>query len=167
MILSHESIKKEPFLYLTLLLLLVSCFSRASKTSDAEDTTLCGDVLESYAKKPEGLEFLSCETVENSQTLVRATYRVAGKEAQKIEAFLVANYGMGTLQWTCCGWENGGSVGHFQHDKLKEMDTYLSGTITMWASGEIPDTESPTGVRLELDRNKIANFTVMVSLIKV
>ncbi len=124
----------------------------------------CGDVLLAYAEKPQELEFIGCERVKNSQTLVRAMYRVSGKKSKEVEDFLVENYGMGRLEWTCCGWSNGGKYGQFDHAQFKKIDKYCSALIEMHASGEIADKNAPTGTKLETDRNKIAYFTVVVEV---
>lgn len=127
----------------------------------------CNDLLSTYAKKPNGLEFIKCESVENSQTKIRATYQVSGKNSKEIEDFLVQNYGMGKLKWTCCGWDNAGKYGGFEHSEFKKIDPYCSAIISMYASGEIEDKNEPSGIKLEFDRNKIDYFTVVVELLIV
>jgi len=135
------------------------------KTWDNE--FLCGDLLKFYAKKPKTLEFISCEKVSNSQTIVRATYRVSGKNSKEVEDFFVNNYGMGKLKWACCGWESQGKYGNFEHKELTKIDPFLSGIITMNGSGEIAAPNTPTGVKLEFDRAKVTYFTVIVELVIV
>ncbi len=125
---------------------------------------LCGDLLETYAKKPKELQFIECETLENSQTIVRATYHVKGNQSEDVENFLNEHYGMGKLEWVCCGWETKGNYGSFEHPELTKINPNLSVTINMYASGEVTDENDPSKVRLETDRNKIENFTVIVDL---
>ncbi len=127
----------------------------------------CKDILSTYAKKPNSLEFIKCERLENSQTIIKATYRVKGKQSKEIEDFLVENYGMGKLSWTCCGWDNAGKYGRFEHSEFKKIDTYCSAIISMYASGEVEDEDEPTGIKLETDRDKIDYFTVIVELVIV
>ena len=125
----------------------------------------CGDILSTYVKKPNDLEFIKCERPKNSQTIIKATYRVNGKESKRIEDFLIENYGMGELKWTCCGWDNGGKYGSFEHSEFKKIDKYCSATVSMFASREIEDDNKLTEVKLEFDRNKIDYFTVIVELV--
>ena len=125
----------------------------------------CKDILSTYAEKPNGLEFIKCEKPKNSQTIIKATYRVNGKQSKEIEDFLVENYGMGELKWACCGWDNAGKFGTFEHSEFKKIDAYCHATISMYASGEVEDENEPTGIKLETDRNKIDYFTVIVKLV--
>ena len=128
---------------------------------------LCGDLLEIYAEKPKNLIFKQCKRVESSQTLVEAHYEVSGKNAKAVEDFLVKNYGMGKLQWVCCGWESRGKYGGFEHKNLTKIDPYLSGIITMGGSGEIFDENGTFTGKLEFDREKVPFFHVIVSLVIV
>jgi hypothetical protein len=124
----------------------------------------CGDLLKKYAQKPKQLEFVKCERVENSQTIVRATYRVSGDKSKEVEDFLVKNYGMGKLKWVCCGWESGGKYGGFKHPEFKEIHPFLTASISMYASGEVEVEDNQDEIKLEFDRNKIAYFMVEVEL---
>ena len=128
--------------------------------SNLSEKNLCGDLLQNYAQKPKSLEFIKCKKVSDSQTIVRAEYRVSGKEAKAVEDFLVENYGMGKLKFACCGWESQSSYGNFNHEKLLKIDKYLSGIISMYASAEIDDPNAPNGVRLEFDKNKRKLFVI-------
>lgn len=127
----------------------------------------CGDILSTYAKKTNVLEFIKCEKPKNSQVIVKATYRVNGEQAKMVEEFLVKNYGMGKLKWTCCGWDVAGNHGRFDHSEFKKIDMYCSAIISMYASGEVKDKNEPTGIKLETNRNKIDYFTITVELIIV
>ena len=137
--------------------------STALKQEDL-NKDLCGDLLEAYAKKPEGVHFVKCETVAHSQKLVQATYHVTANKSQMAEDFFVQNYGMGKLKWYCCGWESGGQMGQFEHPELTKIDAYLGGTITMSGSAEIKDETAPNGVRVETDRSKIEYYVIVVTL---
>ena len=127
----------------------------------------CGDILSTYAKKPNDLKFIKCERPKNGQTIIKATYRVKGKQSKGVENFLIENYGMGKLKWTCCGWDNGGKYGGFEHSEFKKIDKYCYATVSMFASGEVENKNKPAGVKLETDRNKIDYFTVIVELVIV
>ncbi len=125
----------------------------------------CNDLLSIYAQKPKGLKFIKCERVKNSQTIMRATYKVSGKKSKEVEDFLVKTYGMGKLKWTCCGWDNSGKYGIFEHSEFKKINRDCSALISMSASAEVQDKSKPTQIRLETDRNKIDFFTVIVELV--
>lgn len=125
---------------------------------------ICGDLLKIYAEKPDNLIFVACETVTNSQTKVRARYKVSGKQSKVVEDFLIKTYGMGKLTWGCCGWEIRGKYGGFEHPDLTKIDPNLVASITMYADANIEDKNSPIDFSLEFDRENIAYFTVMVEL---
>ncbi len=127
----------------------------------------CGDLFSVYAQKPQELKFIKCERIKDSQTIVRATYKVAGTKSKAIEDFLVKTYGMGKLKWTCCGWNNGGKYGVFEHYEFKKINRDCLVLISMYASAEVQDKSKQSKVRLETDRNKIAFFTVIVELVIV
>ena len=130
-------------------------FSRHHYSTWFDVRPACGDILEEYAQKPKQLEFVKCETPENSQTIVRATYRISGNQSEEIEAFLVEKYGMGKLRWVCCGYETSGKYGGFEHSAFFKMHPFLSATIDMYGSGE-------SG--LEFERGEIDYFFVVVEL---
>ncbi len=145
---------------------LTTNISRTSiKTKDFKIP--CDDLLSVYAEKPKELRFIKCERIKGSQTIVRATYKVAGKKSKAIEDFLVKTYGMGKLEWTCCGWDNGGKYGVFEHSEFKKINRYCLALISMYASAEVQDKSKQSKVRLETDRNKIDFFTVIVELVIV
>lgn len=149
---------------------LVLCFllgstSQLFSNSDSQDYTyLCGDLLAMYAQKPDKLEFIECKVGSHAQTLVEATYEVSGENSKTVEDFFVQKYGMGKLVWVCCGYESRGQYGEFSHERLEAVSPYVSGIITMAGSGEIEN--SPQGVGLEFDRNKI-RFIVTVTILEV
>ena len=124
----------------------------------------CGDLLALYAEKPERLEFTGCKEGEG-QLIVQAEYRVPGIHARSVENFLVEKYGMGPLEWVCCGWENQGTNGSFTHKAITKENANFGVVISMFASGEIEDEEG--NVSLEFDREKIPYFTVWVAIVEV
>ncbi len=93
----------------------------------------CGDLLSVYAEKPKGLKFIKCERIKVGQSIVRATYKVSGKKSKEVEDFLVKTYGMGKLKWTCCGWDNGGKYGVFEHSEFKKVNRDCLALISMYA----------------------------------
>ncbi len=116
---------------------------------------LCGDLLTRYGEKPEKLEFISCESVDEPQKIIRLMYRVRGEDSKEVEDFLVEKYGMTKLKWACCAWNGRG--GQFNHDKFKAIHPYLGGGISMYASGEVEGG-------LEIDPEKIEYFYVEITL---
>lgn len=124
----------------------------------------CGDLLKEYATRPDYLEFVGCEEGEG-QLVVRAEYRVMGRDAQSVERYLVENYEMGPLKWICCGWENQGKNGSFTHEAITKVNPFYRVSISMFASGEMEDEKGD--ISLEFDRNQIPYFTVWVSIVEV
>ena len=114
-----------------------------------------------YGEKPKELEFIACKEGEG-QLIVEARYRVAGKEAGKVEQYLIKKYGVGKLKFYCCGWEpENGKNGQIKNTKLTKINTDYHLLITMFASAE-----KKSGA-LELDRDKIKFFTVIVKIVEV
>lgn len=127
---------------------------------------LCGDLLETYAKKPKDLEFIECNTSDHGQVVAEAIYRVSGEKSKEIEDFLVENYNMGSVAWDVVGFSNYGKnrgAGFFESEALKTIDPDMSMIITMGADGVVSDEAN--SIRLEKDKNKIEFFTVRVSLV--
>ena len=120
---------------------------------------LCGDLLAIYAKKPTHLEFVKCQVIDGGQTLVRAIYRVVGKNSKEVEDFfLVNNYRMKKLEWSnFFGWENRGVWGVFKHKDLYEIHQFLLGSVIMYQKIEL-------GTKCEYDREKVEYFEVVVEL---
>jgi len=121
----------------------------------------CGDLFTKYGEKPEELEFITCKEGKG-QSIVEAVYRVSSKESNKVEKYLIKKYGLGKLKWACCGWESeNGKNGQFKNTELTKInaDYYLE--IIMFASAEDKDGG------LELNRDKIPFFTVIVKIIEV
>lgn len=149
-----------PFILLFTSILI---FGFTNKPTTSKSDLKC-DLLEAYAEKPKELEFIKCESVKNSQIIHRAMYKVAGKDSKKVEKFLKEQYGMGNLKWACCGWDNAGVYGEFNHSEFKKIDPYCSAIVMMFASGEKRDTTN-NSITLENDRNKIDYFMVVVELV--
>lgn len=132
------------------------------KVAEQSKPIECGDLLSRYAEKPAKLNFLDCVSGEG-QVILEAKYEVSGKDSKEVEDFLVKAYGLGKLKFVCCGWESeNGRNG--QIDAVKGLEDYpnYSLSIIMFASAEIEEEG-----RLELDRNKIKGFTVLVQIVDV
>lgn len=118
-----------------------------------------------YAEKPANLSFVNCVAGEG-QVILEAQYSVSGKNSKEVEGFLVKAYGLGKLQFTCCGWESkNGKNGQIDTLKGLENDPSYSLIISMFASAEQESKENE--IQLELDRTKIEHFTVLVQIIEV
>jgi hypothetical protein len=138
-------------------------FLECKKETSIVSTIECGDLLSRYAKKPEKLRFVDC-TVGEGQVVLEAKYSVSGKDSKAVEKFLVKKYGMGKLKFVCCGWESkDGKSGQINNLKaFKDYPNY-SIMISMFASAEKGTDESS----LELDRNEVEEFTVLVEIVDV
>lgn len=158
---------------LIILVFLTSCLNFTSNEGalewkkEAQELTVikCGDLLSRYAEKPAKLSFVNCVTGEG-QVILEAKYSVSGKDSKEVEDFLVKTYGLGKLQFTCCGWESkNGKNG--QIDDLEGLEKYpsYSLTISMFASAE--QGLKKNEMQLELDRTKIECFTVLVQIVDV
>lgn len=113
----------------------------------------CGDLLEEYAERPDQLDFISCEHGE-FQTIVKATYRVKGKDAKDVEKFLVEHYGMGKLIRRCEGWEIK-DYGYIKNDRILEYNKEYVCVVKMYGLGS------------SLDWSKIPYFRVEVEILWV
>ncbi|MDC1324426.1 DUF4952 domain-containing protein [Flavobacteriaceae bacterium] len=127
----------------------------------------CGDLLEMYAEKPTELEFIKCEKkTKSAQVLCEASYKVAGKDAEKIENYLVDKYGMGKLYFTCCGWDTGhdGSRhdGNIHSQELVLINPNYIMVIAMWGDANVENEKGE--FRLEFDRTKIDFLYVQVRI---
>lgn len=104
-------------------LMLVCLFlSWAVEPVAAGTEPVCGDFLAMAGKKTIHLEFMGCEPDKNAQLRVlRALYRVPGRDAIEVEKYLVAETGMKPLSFICCFWEpipgEGGRYGYLPHDQ--------------------------------------------------
>lgn len=106
----------------------------------------CGDFLAMSGKKPLHLEYRDCVEGKNAQLRVlRARYRVEGKYAHLVEAWLVNETGMQPLTRVCCIWESvpsgGKHYGHLPHNQWPEgspqsKDTLMSQYEISMGSGE-------------------------------
>ncbi len=128
-------------------------------------TTLpCGDVLAIYAEPVEGLEFLSCDRPEDSQTVISARYRVPGARAKAVETALLQRFGMGALVWACCGYETR-SYGGFEHDRLRQLHPFLSVSISMAGAGAGSGSDGQEMPVLDFDQIEYFYVTVDISLV--
>jgi Domian of unknown function (DUF4952) len=66
----------------------------------------CGNFLKLLSKQPKDLSFLECKNGHSAQIKVlRATYRVAGIHAARMEDYVVKQTRMQRLKFVCCIWE--------------------------------------------------------------
>jgi hypothetical protein len=158
---------------LIVLTFLASCLNFTSNEvsleckKEVQKSTLikCGDLLSIYGEKPAKLSFVNCVSGEG-QVILEAKYSVSGKDSKGVEDFLVKAYGLGKLKFTCCGWESeNGKNGQINTLKGLEKHPNYSLTISMFASAEQASKENE--MQLELDRNKIEHFTVLVQIVDV
>ena len=135
-------------------------------TADPQSSKIpCGDLLKRYAQKPPKLKFISCSLGNSGQVKLTAEYRVKGKYSWEVEEFLVEHYGMGKLKWVCCGWENQGRYGSFEHPKITQENPYYVASISMYGSHEY---EEKKDIYIpEMDRNKVPYFVVIVEIVEV
>lgn len=158
------------FISIQLILTVLFTLSFESKGITSEQGAItneieCGDLLSRYGEKPPKLKFIQCSKGEG-QVVAKATYQVSGENAKEVEDFLVKTYGMGALKFVCCVWEpQNGRTGQIISVQLQEENPNYSISISMFASAETEETMS-TG-KLELDRDKIDYFTVVVEIINV
>lgn len=127
-------------LFFFFLLFPLFCFGHASAQP------ACGDFLAMAEKKPPHLEYLDCVKSKNAQLhVLRARYRVTGKNAHEVEKYLVKETGMQPLSRVCCIWEpvpkEGKRYGHIPHNQwpegsLQSRDTTLTHYEVSMGSGE-------------------------------
>jgi hypothetical protein len=66
----------------------------------------CGNFLKLLSKQPKDLSFLECKNGHSAQIKVlRATYRVSGIHAARVEDYVVKQTRMQRLKFVCCIWE--------------------------------------------------------------
>nr|WP_246888690.1 DUF4952 domain-containing protein [Pseudomonas chlororaphis] len=74
--------------------------------SSAQAAPVCGDFLAQIGNKPAYIEFLECHAEPELQTKpLRATYRLAGRDAQAAERYLGEQFRMPPLRRSCCVWD--------------------------------------------------------------
>jgi hypothetical protein len=109
----------------------------------------CGDLLARLGRRPVTLEYTGCTSHPNSQGApLRATYKVDGKHAAAVEAYLVRIAGLHPLKRSCCQW-----------DSAPAGFTGESGAQFM-----ISMTSDETSERGRAGWSKIANFWVNVQM---
>lgn len=148
--------KKMKFvLLLTSFILLFSCNS---------DRLKCGDLLERYAERTQQIDFIECSKGDG-QTILEARYNVKGKDSKEIEEFLVQKYGIGKLEFTCCGWESSnGKNGHIDNEELKMINPNYVLEVSM--SGNAEKENENGAIFIELDRTKI-DFIITVKILNI
>jgi len=131
----------------------------------------CGD-RNPYSSNEANVCFLSHDFLElveykhrDGQYIKQAIYRVASEHSHQVEWFLVNTFGMGKLKFVCCGWEpENGKSGNIACRALEKMPSYHL-AVEMYASAEVRNSND--SVYLELDRNRIEYFFVILSLLEI
>jgi hypothetical protein len=86
--------------------------SGSGRATPPAASAACGDLLAEAKRKPAGLVFVGCMALPGRQGRpLRATYRVAGKQAVAVEATLNRTAGLAPLRRFCCQWD--GPAGSF------------------------------------------------------
>ena len=94
------------------------------------------NLLAAYSEQPKNLEFVECKKGEG-QTIKYSTYKVTGTHSLEVEKYLVENYGMGKLKFTCCGWEpQDGKEGEIINSELKKFNNNFHLLVSMGGSAE-------------------------------
>lgn len=74
----------------------------------ARPDAVCEDFLQAMGRKPPNLEYVGCTQDDASYIKpMEARYRVAGKDAMEVEAYLRQTFNLPALGYVCCGWSNG------------------------------------------------------------
>jgi Domian of unknown function (DUF4952) len=73
----------------------------------ARKSAVCADFLAQLKKKPAHLIFDKCTSAPDRQGKpLRAAYHVSGMHAARVEAALVASFGLKKLKRSCCQWDS-------------------------------------------------------------
>ncbi len=125
----------------------------------------CGDLLQNYAQKPYGVNFVDCKEG-SGQVIAEAIYKVAAEDVDAVEQFFVNSYGMGELEFVCCGWEpKDGKTGQPMSKALRQLDANYSLLISMHGNAEVENEDGT--YRIETNRSKIQYFYVTVQIVEV
>lgn len=91
----------------------------------------CDDFLSLINKKPDQLNFVSCEAGKSAQLrALKATYSVDGEHAKDVEAYLKKHFELPTLRFACCGWDTLGPKGSFSFQNYYvEVSMYSDETL--------------------------------------
>lgn len=123
------------------------------------------NLLAAYSKQPKYLELVECKIGEG-QTIKYSTYKVTGAHSLDVEKYLVENYGMGKLMFTCCGWEpQDGKEGEIINNELKKLNKDYHLLVMM--TGDAEKKNDKDSLYIEKDRNKIDYFNVTVRLVEI
>lgn len=83
--------------------------AREAARPAASAVTGCADFLAVAKKKPAHLRFVGCRLLAEKQGKpLRATYRVEGRFAGSVEAYLIKAAGLKPLKRSCCQWDSPG-----------------------------------------------------------
>lgn len=139
----------------TILLFFLSCSN--GKKDDC-------NLLETYSEQHKHIEFIECREGEG-QVIKHATYKVKGLYSFEVEEYLVENYGMGKLHFTCCGWEpQDGKEGEIKTEELNINKNYH---LVVLMTGNAEKMNEKGSLCIEKDRKKIDYFEVTVRLIEI
>jgi len=128
------------------------------------------DLLLHYATKPAGVTLLRAQPgAPGSQTLAVATYQVHGAAAWRAEQFFRTHYGMGPLQFVCCGWEPAaGKLGQVASAPLRNLNPNYRLVVTMFSKPHALEQAMLTGTpRAWRDRRQVTQFIIEVTLLDV
>ncbi len=79
----------------------------AKASAAAQVAPGCGDFLAQLHRKPAHLTYVACRAMPDRQGKpLRATYRVGGRDAAMVEAYLVRTVGLNRLKRSCCQWDS-------------------------------------------------------------
>lgn len=144
--------------YLLLLLNFILVFSISEKELD------CEDLLAKYGKTHQHITFLTC-TKGTGQVIKEAKYKVAAKYSKTVEKFLVQNYHLGKLKFTCCGWESkNGKNGTIKSKALAQLNPNYILDISMFANAEKTNKNGESYI--EKDRTQL-DFFVHVKILDI
>ena len=142
-----------------IIVVLISTLSCTNKKR--EDCNL----LETYSEQHNYLEFIECKDGEG-QVIKYSNYNLTGEHSFEVEKYLVDNYGMGKLKFTCCGWEpKDGKEGEIVNSDLKNLNKNYHLLVSMTGSAEKKNEND--SLYIEMDRNKIDKFVVTVKLVEI
>jgi hypothetical protein len=106
----------------------------ATSTVTAEPPLACGDFLKEFGRARPDVTFIGCKFVVADDPKVpgvEATYRVKGKDIEKVDAWLATWAEWEHLRFSCCQWDaprgyyNGKHGAHFEVDMFAEA--YFNG----------------------------------------
>lgn len=111
---------------------LVLILASGSSCPEIKTQRQCGDFLAEFSKKPKHIIFLDCQETNDAQIKVlKASYKVSGKDAAETEAYLQRYFQMPKLSFVCCGWETGRDQGKYKNDQGFDYQIYMFSEETL------------------------------------